>query len=242
MRSIWNEVETDWSEPLWRYLRADRFIQILETSTLYFASANQFADPWEGAVAVVDPDLPLDPRYPEGEMDRPWFELKRLTKLSCWHRSEHESDAMWRLYAGSGKGVAIRTTPERLRDALKPYRIKPEYGHEDLWFGDVQYVDLTKERLRKAGDLTRFYFKHRAFSSEQEFRLAISMRTAEENAVQVPEHGIVVDVDLDRLIETVVLGPTSDARERAAAEEVARRFGLGDRVVKSELLGRPRYI
>jgi len=49
---------------------------------------------------------------------------------------------MWQLYAGSRKGVAIRTNAERIQSAAKPFRLKPEYGLEDLWAGNVNYVDL----------------------------------------------------------------------------------------------------
>ena len=41
-----------WDAILWMYLRPERFINTLETRTMYFASANQFNDDFEGAVAV----------------------------------------------------------------------------------------------------------------------------------------------------------------------------------------------
>jgi hypothetical protein len=113
---------------------------------------------------------------------------------------------MWKLYAGAHKGVAICTTPDRMQKAFKPFRLKPEYGIEDLWAGSVDYVDLTQVRMRGAGMLSRFFFKHRAFEWEREFRLAISVRTAEEFAVSVPPDGIFVEVDLKVLIDRIVLG------------------------------------
>lgn len=70
---------------------------------------------------------------------------------------------MWQLYAGERKGVAILTTPNRISAAAKPFRLKPEYGHEELWAGNVNYVDLLKERLR-INMLERFWYKHMAFS------------------------------------------------------------------------------
>jgi hypothetical protein len=177
----------DWNETVWRYCTADRFEWIVNNGQLYFASANQFSDPFEGAVAVQTNLPPPDPRYAEMEhAEKAFFELKRLTKLNCWHRAAYESDAMWRLYAGESKGVAICSTPARMREAFQPFRLKPHYGAEDLWGSPVQYVDLTQVRMR-AGMLERFFFKHRAFEWEREFRLAISLRMAEEFAVEVPE-------------------------------------------------------
>jgi hypothetical protein len=239
MRSIWKDL--DLSEPLWRYVKTERFRWMLENSRLFFASANQFTDPFEGAVAIVPPEYKVDPRYAERSgSEKAFFELKRLTKISCWHRASFESHLMWRLYAEESKGVAICSTPERIRAGCQPFRLAPNYGSEDLWAGNVRYMDLLKERLN-IGMLERFFVKHLAFAPENEFRLAISLRTAEEFAVKVPELGIEVVVDLDALIEKVVLGPdlALEARQNLAA--VVHAAGLGKKLATSGMLGTPRY-
>lgn len=242
MRTI-GDTAVEKDETLWKYFRVDRFISTLAESSLYFASASQFIDPFEGAVAVQLNVPQPDPRYTEMEsVERAFFQLKRLTKISCWHRAAYESDAMWKLYAGQHKGIAICTTPNRMRSAFKPYRLKPEYGVEDLWGGPVQYVDLTQIRMRGVAMLDRFFFKHRAFEWEREYRLAISVRMAEEFGVQVPEHGILVDVDLSTLIERIVLGSTLTETERATVSRNVEEAGLSDRLEISTLLGQPRYV
>lgn len=242
MREV-GEVQVEGGETLWKYFCFDRFLSTLTASRLYFASANQFTDPFEGAVAVQLNVPPPDPRYAEMEtVERAFFQLKRLTKISCWHRAAYESDAMWKLYAGESKGIAICTTPDRIRAAFKPFRLKPEYGVEDLWGGPVEYVDLTQVRMRGVAMLDRFFFKHRAFEWEREYRLAISVRMAEEFGVQVPENGIFVDVDLSALIERIVLGSTTTEAERATVVQHVAAAGLGDRLELSTLLGQPRYV
>lgn len=242
MREV-GEIHVKGDEMLWKYFRFDRFLSTLTESRLYFASANQFIDPFEGAVAVQLNVPPPDPRYAEMEsVERAFFRLKRLTKISCWHRAAYESDAMWKLYAGEHKGIAICTTPDRIRAAFKPFRLKSEYGVEDLWGGPVQYVDLTKVRMRGVAMLDRFFFKHRAFEWEQEYRLAISVRMAEEFGVQVPENGILVDVDLSAMIERIVLGSTITEAERATVAQHVEAAGLSDRLELSTLLGQPRYV
>ena len=230
-------------EILWKYFRPERFISTLSDGNIYFASANKFDDPFEGAVAVQTSPVQTDPRYSEMETtEQAFFQLKRLTKVSCWHRAEFESDAMWKLYAGENKGVAICTTPDRIQKAIKPYRLKPEYEFEDLWAGPVDYVDLTQVRMRGASMLGRFFFKHRAFEWEREFRLAISLRTAEEFGVSVPTDGIFVEVDLNILIARIVLGSTVTDEERETISDSVSQAGLSDRLESSSLLGRPRYI
>jgi hypothetical protein len=93
----------------------------------------------------------------------------------------------------------------------------------------------------KTGMLERFFHKHLAFSWEREFRLAISVRTAEEFAVKVPKLGIRVSVDVDALIEKIMLGPNLTADDCDRIISHTEKTGLGKRICKSSLLGRPRY-
>ncbi|MBM4056195.1 MAG: DUF2971 domain-containing protein [Planctomycetes bacterium] len=240
MRIIGNQ-KLDMNEPLWRYFKTERFLELLQSNHLYFASARQFQDPFEGAVAVLPPGFPVDPRYAEPELGEEAFEeLRRLTKVSCWHRASYESDAMWQLYAGSWKGVAVRTNADRIRAAAKPFRLKPEYVHEELWAGNVSYVDLLKERLR-VDMMDRFWYKHMAFAWEREFRLGISVRMAEEFGVQVPEHGVKVEFEVPQLIERIYPGPSLPEADAAAIRFAAKAHGLEDRIRVSSMLGTPRY-
>ncbi|MEN7431318.1 DUF2971 domain-containing protein [Chromobacterium sp. TRC.1.1.SA] len=231
----------DLKEPLWRYFKIERFLELLKSSHLYFAAACQFEDPFEGAVAVLPPGFPIDLRYAKAESHEQAFEeLRRLSKVSCWHRAEYESDAMWQLYAGSRKGVAIRTSVDRIRDAAKPFKLKPEYGYEELWAGNVSYVDLLQKRLR-VGMMDRFWFKHMAFSWEREFRLAVSLRMAEEFGVQVPELGVQVEFDITKLIDRIYLGPSLSEEDISAIRCAAKEHGLENHIRITSMLGTPRY-
>lgn len=241
MRSIWHDEDVK-DEPLWRYFQPERFLAALQSRTLYFASARQFVDPFEGSVAVLPHDTPVDPRYSQLEgFDRAFEELRRLTKISCWHRAEYESDAMWKLYAATRKGVAVRTSTERLRRALLPFRLAPHYGEEEPYWGAIRYVDLHRERLRVSME-RRFFYKHRAFESKREFRAIISVRMAQEFGVAVPEEGIEVGFDPAILIEAVFLVPALTEAERACLRETCVQAGLNCQFVTSTLLGQPRYV
>ena len=176
-----------------------------------------------------------------GTVDKAFFELKRLTKISCWHYAEYESAAMWQLYAAQNKGIALCSTPERMRAAFTPFRLSPEYGSEDLWAGPVRYVDLTEVPSEDPPMLDRFFRKHRAFESEREFRLAISLRLAEEFGVHVPKHGISVHVDLHLLVDRIVLGAGISPVQHEELFECLEHAGLQDRLEWSTLLGHPRY-
>lgn len=217
-------------------------MDLLKTGELYFAAARQFQDRFEGATAVLPPNAYIDPRFPiDGDFSERAFEqLRRLTKISCWHRSSYESDAMWQLYAGSWKGVAIRTTPGKLAAAARTFRLEPQHQGEALWGGNVKYVDLLQERLR-INAIGRFWHKHMAFSWEREFRLGISLSFAEEFGVAVPEQGIRVPFNLDILVDRIFLGPSLEQHDVQTIRKAAEAAGLGDRVRVSSMLGTPRY-
>jgi hypothetical protein len=240
-RPIWKE-DFNWSEQLWRYFKVQRFGWLLENAILYFAAATQFADRFEGAAAVLPPDFQVDPRYVEREeMDEINFHFKRLYKINCWHRADYESDAMWHLYAEQRKGLAVCSTPERLRSAIQPFRLRPNCGTEDLWAGPVKYEDLLKVRVRSLKN-ERYFLKHRAFEWEREFRLLISLMEADEFTYGiVPERGIEVGVDLDALIERIMIGPELSIADTEIVVELTRKAGLGGRICKSSLLGEPRF-
>lgn len=241
MRSVWKE-EIDWSQLLWRYLKVSRFAEMLDRSQLYFAASTQFTDKFEGATAVLPPDFPLDPRFaPMDHMEDAYFKWRFLFKINCWHRAEYESNAMWRLYAEESKGVAICSTPERMRAAIKPYYVNnPDYP-EILWAGAVKYYDFLKVRLPASGN-TRYFSKHEAFSWEREFRLLISMMEANEFGVDVTLNGISVRVDLEALIEAIFIGPELSKENQEIVIERSRKAGLGAKIQKSSLLGQPRFI
>lgn len=43
--------------------------------------------------------------------------------------------------------------------------------------------------------LCRFFYKRKSFSHERELRIAVSLRTAEEFGVNIPEEGVLVNAN-----------------------------------------------
>jgi hypothetical protein len=208
---------------LYRYMGLSRFLDILRTKTLFFASADMFADPYEGSIPVQDAITRFksanpkassrieDYTQPELLSSDPFQALTKWVKISCWYRSIHESESMWRLYNhGEKECIAISTTAGAVMNAITPYRIKPEYGSETVWLGNVKYLDYKKDRLPKVDDLNRFFYKRSCFKSEEEFRVAISLVKASEYVGDTPNKGIRVAVDIDQMIDSICVSPLSD--------------------------------
>lgn len=99
---------------LWRYMDFTKFVSILESQALFFARADKLGDPFEGSVPktniasrpILNPDLSDEDVIMYGFVMQ---QLPRFTLINCWHESDHESEAMWKLYAGVNGGIAIKT-------------------------------------------------------------------------------------------------------------------------------------
>jgi hypothetical protein len=206
-KDVWEE-EADPDQLLWRYFKTQRFLSFLETSSLYFAPVAHFDDQFEGALAVIPPQF-IDPRYAElNHEDGVFRELKEYTNVNCWHLAEHESDAMWRLYAEESKGVVICSALSSMRSALEPFFFTPQARNpEELWAGRVRYVDLTQVRLNPSFAIQRFFYKHVVFEFEREFRLAFNLEFARLFTGRLQTGGVLVSADPKLLIERIILGP-----------------------------------
>jgi hypothetical protein len=222
---------------LWRYFDLPKFQSLVERRALYFASAREFKDRFEGSIprswaARLRENMP---ELMIAHSSKAFEELRRLTKISCWHMNEGESAAMWSLYVREKRGIAVQTTVDRLTSALQPYRIEPHYAEERLWAGPVRYIDYRTEQMQGSLGLGRFFHKRRSFAHEQEFRAVLQLHLAEEFGVRVPEKGVFVPVDLPRLCEAIHLAPETDDEFRHAIETLIIRAGLSIPVFQSEM-------
>ena len=104
--------------------------------------------------------------------------------VSCWHESEHESDAMWKLYSSSGQGIAIESTIEQLRASLG--------NLQGLQIDRVRYMDFDRDSIEKGHRHYALFIKRKAFEHEREVRATIL--PPDEG------RGILVKCDLDVLL------------------------------------------
>jgi hypothetical protein len=242
MLHIWQDVQGETRAPpatLWRYFRPKQLVEALRTRKLHFAAATQFLDdPYEGAMRVL-PRGASAPTYSELAVKlNAYFNNQRpYVKISCWHEADFESTAMWQLYASVGIGIALRTSLARLELALKPPKLP-------LWYGRVNYIDMTTESVPTnptppAGPLKRYFYKHRAFEWERELRVVVDMSAP---GLRKERMGILVDFDLLRLVEALMIGKELGEEDKDALHEVVATLGISDRLLYSSLLGTPLHL
>lgn len=194
---------------VWRYLNFAKFMWLLETGALFLPYTELFPDALEGGKQQSSTEA--------GRARR------QRAAVSSWHASEHESEAMWRIYSPPHEALALRSTYERLRTGL------PDYVRIHL----VQYADSPP-----ASDdpLLPFFFKRRAYEHEKELRAVLGRPPAGSNAVE-EESGWQLPVKTDDVIERVYVSPFAQQWFYDLVQGVIRRYGLHIAVERSELTG-----
>ena len=88
-----------------------RLIEIIESGSIYFASARQFFDndPFEGAVKIIDDDyVPQDSKQEIFlKCQKPFESLTKLYKINCWHASDFENVVMCKSFLTSNKFTSL---------------------------------------------------------------------------------------------------------------------------------------
>ena len=173
---------------IWRYQDLTKLLWTLANGALWFARADKLDDPYEGsttqpfktslAAAFNDFQIPRENANQALEtITRSNQAFRRNAAVSCWHISEHESAAMWQVYAEAGQAVAIRSTIDRFLESL-PEGFEFGSGRDEsgrpnvhrVEFGAVQYIDHHKEHppsWRTMSITDPFFFKRKSFSHER---------------------------------------------------------------------------
>ncbi|WP_123622374.1 DUF2971 domain-containing protein [Halorubrum sp. CSM-61] len=257
----WSPQLPNYDTPAWRYLDFTQLISILERQSLWFNRADLFEDPLEGSLSRANVET-REIRYEDTEIPPSVLETlsqaarqhRKTTYLSCWHLNNYESAAMWEQYSTNEQGIAIQTT---VGDLIKSLTDKPgvfmsgEDTPDDadkidrtITFGKVQYIDYDRQLMPESNLYAPLFFKRLSFEHEREFRAAFSkhfekLRESDEadfmhNSSENPA-GVYVDVNLEKLIDTLYISPTSPEWFSEQVELIKERYGIECDIQKSSL-------
>lgn len=237
------ERPADPNATIWRYLDFTKFVDLLDTSSLFFTRADRFHDRFEGSYPQfnmnirpqVYGDIPESALQMAAETSRL---CRRWMAINCWHLNPHESAAMWRLYIKSNEGIAIRSTYANLASSLLPC-------DDTIYSGVVKYIDYQTEWMPEGNMFYPFLHKRRSFAHENELRCIIcrypkSGGEEAKNEVTISD-GIRVQVNLARLISGIFVAPESQPWMTRLIESLARKYSINVTISRSGLDGDPVY-
>ena len=223
---------------LWRYVKQDKLFYLLESSCLYFCRADYFQkeDPFEGSYPRLEYEYQLENDSGK-EVTRRLYEIvSKDTFINCWHLSEHEDLAMWKLYAKDEKGIAIQTDISNFKNAFNNTK-------ENIYAGKIDYIDYETDTFYSESShnyfsmnsFSLFIHKRKIYKYEKEYR-AICY---EPNGSKYP--GLNIKVDLSKIIQHIYLSPFSSEKEHTRIENKLKDLGLNIPTCSSSFKAKPYY-
>ena len=226
---------------LWRYMSFTKFVSLLTTKALFFARADKLGDPFEGSLSQLNVDLSpvINSGIPKEQLSLLHNHIKdqrRFVLVNCWHENEHESDAMWKLYSGSGEGIAIKTDFHSLKMSLA--------GKDTVYIGRVSYVDYGSTFIQENDTLGPFIHKRKSFEHEREVRAIIRKHNVIGGkrvlgGPDIDKTGTYHEVDTSTLIKEVIVPPYAEDWFVELTKKTAEAFGLQSPVTRSSLAASP---
>lgn len=248
---------------IWRYMNFAKYVSLLSKG-LFFSRPDALGDDWEGTWSFKDVS-----RFREEnkhlsveQLNRKWS-LKWHNKkqsilqigISCWHRSNCESAALWQIYMPRRLGVAVQSTPQRVVNSVRD-------TSRSLITRDVDYVNFDSAELCD-DPIILLSRKRLEFAHEKELRFVLRFSDEEQLAIKCwsdieadrqtrhatageikplirsgvrcpPEEvllrsasaGVSLDTDPRTLVEKVYLAPKATAYFRRAVRTVNELHGL----------------
>lgn len=241
-------------EKLWRYMDVAKFISLLSTESLYFASASSFDDPYEGAKGVFERKEKWDSFYRqffryavmtipgadpkkmkeeeiEAQAQRLLLEMESLasierkhTYISCWHSNSYESEAMWKLYAVNIKNAIAIQTTTQ--NLYEALDKSPS-----IKIGKINYIDYQKQFAPVNGS---FWYKRKSFEHEKEVRAVLKNFECENNGIYVP-------VNVEKLITQIHISPYAPEWFVDVIHSITEKYKISKPILYSEMNATPFY-
>jgi hypothetical protein len=198
------------------FMKSEHCSSLLSASRLWLRRSDRFDDQEEGLFAESPLAEPLRKAFPglvlesSDEKLREHQQLDRMTHfIHCWFASEPETEKMWQDYGDEGRGVCLLSSTARLLCAAQPAE------HMSYGLHAVTYVD-TNNAVMELHSSFPYCRKGATYAHENEFRLLATMELEHPylNGGTLPDgewpNNILVEVDLRKLLEGIVLGASME--------------------------------
>jgi hypothetical protein len=173
---------------LWRYVNLPKFLDLLQSKTLYFTSTKLLRndDRYENSMLYKDEIDKFENLFNPLDWRKDCIVLDTEEKISaicdlllneqfekccayvnCWHINKYESHAMWKIYSDK-YGVAIQTKYNKLMSSINPGDKKVQA--KKVFYNNIRDMDYL-DWLRQIAP--SYLIKRSEYASESELRLFI---------------------------------------------------------------------
>lgn len=240
--------------PLWKYMGSDPYEGLPPSVSLnaMFNIGRSHREETAALIARLESQVPRVPDEARKNLERVKAEIanhpeqfykttQALFKgqlVSCWHANSSESEAMWKLYSDSGKGVAITSTIGSLASSL---RCGPDNESiNKIFIGRVRYIDYSDAGLTPKDCVvdghTSPLLKRLSFKHEEEVRAFFMPKLDMKDIDLFKPEAMTIPVNIKELVKGIYVSPFADASFSAAVRVIADTFDLSDKLIHSTIL------
>lgn len=190
---------------------------------------NKLADKYSDSIDLQQSDAKIDGLKNMLETLGIYKKVIKKFGVSCWHKSEYESEAMWRLYSASGQGIAIESTIEQLKLSLGKV--------ERLIINCVRYRDFDNASIEKGHEHNILFMKRESFEYEKESRATVCLPKEKEG------EGDNILCNLNTLITHIHVSPYASNYFNDVVNALCHsKIGNFEKpVIRSKLFSEPNY-
>jgi len=241
------------NEIIYRILDFQILTKILSENIVQFLNPQKYwHDPFENYILNSKHFIKMHGNFEE-------IPLKNFSNAlygQCWTLTP-ESDAMWRLYSQDGKGVRIKTSIEKIKEALDKSRLfgqsKSDFVHaigKVNYFSEQEIIDyVMKNNENKIFQeelfnmiMKPFFIKRTSYSHESEIRVAFldkRINIADESTIHPTE--LKFDINPIEYIDEITFDPRISQEDFKRCHRELRILGYEGEINKSNLYEFPRF-
>lgn len=223
---------------IYRIFKIERLMEVFESNKLCLVNPLKWDDPFDNFLFSCKIKMNGELVGLEGIFDKFYGQ--------CW-TTKKESDAMWRIYSTEKTGVKVKTTVERLFDAV--YDNENEFADRHYYIGRVNYQEESEivEFFRRINGLdfvrditfkcqtSSLFLKRMEFEHEEEVRL-IYRDPDKVNSV------VCFDINPHELFDEIVFDPRMDEKSFSEYKSKLERLGFKNDIYQSSLYKLPNLI
>jgi len=255
MDKMYNEDVLKSEDILWRYMDLSKFIYIISKKKLYFSSAMNFNDPFEGAKGYMRDEEKYLEEFKKSHLGNygtaDQLLLKSMSKntyenfiidgyksmrekgkedvkktfINCWYCNNYESEAMWKVYS---KDITNAIAIQATCQKLKDaFKDNKKIKIAKVQYKDYNYTDIDRDV---------FLTKRKSFDYEKEVRAIIISKKDKDEA------GIAIDIDVSTLIDKIYISPYAPVWFYDMLKDIISKYGINKEVFKSEMQAEPYFL
>lgn len=207
-----------------RYMSKEKFIENLESESIWFSNTKQFEDNHERTLDAYK--LKKMNKIIQKISDRTTSKCEAF--VSCWTNFEKgENAALWKIFDKNSDGVCIISTVGQLRTQLEkelPFKTVIEKVH----YGEDARIPMLNIDKVASNHIGREFLKILPYFFEEEIRAVIYSKKDEK--------GHAVKLDWKKITNKIIISPfAKDDQVKKLEEIINKYFGSDVLIKKSEL-------